>query len=663
MNHGSLGARLEALRGATQDPVLNDTPHPAEHPTIWPGVLFWTLFCCLVVAVRGAFWDEHAEFAQVMLRHVPYPEAHPLFRCTRGALNLQVFTSAAILHLTSSPLAVCAFRNVVFLMATVLPVFLIATALSKRTLAGHLAVLLILMGIHEAFDGCYRMNTWYFYSSTGHVGRGYALVVLGLLLGRRWRTGLFLLGLMPCVHIGQMPVLFGLSCLLLPTAWRSDERADMVRGIPWLLVGFAVCGLLWLSKAGLAVSPPTEGPYFSNADPKAVWTGYLAQDLLRALPGRGVKYTNSFIILGAALWLTAAAAWLEFRDAGRDKTWRWVFVYVLGCAAAVWGIMAIRLVLGDRTPYLLVAWMPNRFSNHAAIIALACLPAVLLSRPGEASSRAAPAGALMMTAALAYGVLRPALAAGFAGPLYDRYFAMGDGLTFFLIGGAVAVLLLRLKTDRVPYIAWLAITVVGFAAVTFTHQFGACAAACGFATSLVLHRLKATPPAVHVAGALLGVGLILVLIAGQWRARVGEIVTSTDRAVIAHLEAEGEPDAMIVARPDQFTLQARIGHPVLCDHMLDGWIPYMPSLGPAIQKIRDDLYGIRYERGENAVLKPWTEVWTSRTRDEWQDLADEYEFRHVISPAQVPLDLDEVLRGAGPTGTDEILYHVPVGVR
>jgi len=89
------------------------------------GVLFWLLFCVVAVLIRGVRWDETFEHAQVITGQAPYPEGHPLRVYVRGAFSLQTYASAAALALGAGPALVCGARNVLFLLGTVLPVFLL----------------------------------------------------------------------------------------------------------------------------------------------------------------------------------------------------------------------------------------------------------------------------------------------------------------------------------------------------------------------------------------------------------------------------------------------------------------------------------------------------------------------------------------------------------
>ena len=68
------------------------------------GVLLWLVFGAAAVALRGVRWDEDYEFAQAILRSIPYPEGHPLFQYTRGMFSVQPYSLAALMTLFPGPL-------------------------------------------------------------------------------------------------------------------------------------------------------------------------------------------------------------------------------------------------------------------------------------------------------------------------------------------------------------------------------------------------------------------------------------------------------------------------------------------------------------------------------------------------------------------------------
>ncbi|MCX5770980.1 MAG: hypothetical protein NTZ09_12010 [Candidatus Hydrogenedentes bacterium] len=611
------------------------------------GLVFWAIFCVAAVYLRGVRWDEQYEFAQVITRQVVYPEGHPYPYCVRNALNLQIYATAALDWLTRSPAVVCGFRNVLYLLATVAPVYLLGALLGGRALAGHAAAVLILLGAHEEFDACYQMFAWPQYASTGHAGLGYALTALALLAGGHLGAGLFMLGLMPCVHIGQMPILLACCAVAgVSAAWNcKGDLKPILRAAPWGAAGLAVCAAVWLGKGAVHVPLPQSGPYVSTADSAAVWVGYISQDALRALPGRPTSYTTSFIALAAALLITTLL-YLSSRKtplpATRNPQWM-VWVYVVLVAGAVWGVMAVHYAVGEHVPYVLISWMPYRFANHAAYILIAAIAGILCGRSSKAQ--------WVMPAVLLLGTMRPILAGVLPESVYTRYVAGGEGLLFFLMGSACFVLRAQLRENKRAFTGGTVVMLLGAVALGWAHQFGLACALAGFMVAAVPMRWQPaiTPPRLAVAAAL--AFSVVFITAAQWQGRQHLPASQFDRDVVGYLAERGEAGAMLLARPEQYTMQARTGHPVVADTCLAPWIPYMPSIGPAVQKIHQDFYGETFSPPHKG---DWNSLWKGRTQRDWLDLGRAYGVGYVVSPNHVPLQLPVAVRGP-----IETMYWIP----
>lgn len=623
------------------------------------GLIAWVVFCFVAVALRGVRWDEQYEFAQVVTHSVGYPEHHPYLYCTRNALNLQIYATSALYWLCPSPAVVNGFRNVLYLMSTVIPVYLLGSVLSRRALWGHAAAILILMGIHEEFDACYQMFAWPSYGSTGHVGLGYALATVALFLGGCAPVGAFLLGLMPCIHIGQMPIVLFFSALFFADHWRRNGTRKVVSLFVGAAAGLAVCAIVWLNKESVQIPLPSSGPYYSEADPLRVWAGYVSQDSLRALPGRPTDYTNSFILLAAALLLAGCGAFLERRNASRDagRPWAWLCVYLFPVGAAVWGVMAIHYLLGARVPFVLISWMPYRFANHAAYILLALLPA-LLAAEGCRNAACNTSGRTILACVFAFAAVRPLVGYMLPTTIYTRYAAGGEGILFFLCGAALASVILRLEAVQWPRKALVIVAVALVFVLAAFHQFGAFCAVLGFGalTFFQFARLPRWASSRVTVWAALTTALAC-LVVQQTLNRQHLPMTDFDRQIVQFLKDRGEPDVMLLARPEQYTLQAKTAHPVMADTCLAPWIPYMPTIGPAIQKIHQDFYGQTFEldaSGQAIVTRPWSEIWRERSIEEWQRLGREYSARYIISPNIVPLSLKPLIKGDADT-----LYEIP----
>ena len=635
------------MRVADPRPETRDPRHAARDLAVGVGV--WTGFCLVAVALRGVRWDENFEFAQVIGRTIAYPEGHPLFRYVRGMFSLQTYSLAALLCVTRDPVVLCGLRNTLFLLATVAPAFLLGALLSRRALVGHIAAAVVLLGTHVAFYSTYPQFVWPHMYSNGHIGTGYALLTVYCLAAGHWRAGAFLVGLMPCVHLGQWPPVLGLAGLMAAWTWRRDAGRALRYVLPWAAAGLAVSAAVYGIVRLFAVPDPTSGPYFSATDPHAVWLGYMA----RHASHRSIPWGTGHIALAAWPFLALGAARREAREDRAGGPWCWLLAYGVCVAGIVWGIMAVHMLVGPKMPFLLVAWMPYRLMNH--VPPLLVIGSVALLAAGR--DRRAPA-ALIVAAVCAYGVAKPGLRALAGDDVYARYLETGIGAVFVLYGAAVAVVGRELKDDQLFFVPWVAVGLIGWVLLVFVHRFGAACAATGLAAAWALEgpldrgaqRLK---PGWTVAG--LAVALVAALTYGQWVGRDHLPVSAFEHRVAAYLAGQGEPDALIVADYQQEGLQARTGHPIMADMATITWIAYKPSLGPTMDKLYGDVWGLHFApRPSPEPAKAWFEHWAERDRGAWQALGETYGFRYVVAPNFVAPDLRCVVEG-----DTQSLYEIP----
>jgi len=111
----------------------------------------------------------------------------------------------------------------------------------------------------------------------------------------------------------------------------------------------------------------------------------------------------------------------------------------------------------------------------------------------------------------------------------------------------------------------------------------------------------------------------------------------------AYLGENAPPGAMLAGPPDGILLQARTGHPVLAEAATPSLLSYAPALGPSIENLWHDLYGVRFILPGGATI-PWQDLWRSRTAAQWRALAEQYGFAYVAAPADTPLQLPVAVR-------------------
>ena len=585
-----------------------------------------------VVAARGVRWDETYEFAQVILGIVKHPEGHPLLPYVRNAYSLQVYSSAALLWATGSALVVNAFRNFLFIGATVLPAYLLGAKLSGRALYGHASALLVLAGVHLELRSTYPQFVWPDMFSNGHVGTAWALLTVFCLASSRWRAGYLLLGLMPCIHVGQAPPVLAVGAaagvwLAMTGRWR-----DLGRGVGFFALGVALCAVFWVVQRPFIMPAAATGPYAATGDVDRIWQQFVAyHDIHRGWPPVNGQVGLALLLLVSGLM--AYDAWKRRGAAAAlDLMWPAIFVYAAAIGALVWGTMAAHALMGPETPRVLLQWMPYRLLNHAPPLLLAASCGVL----GREKR-----GGLVVLAVLASAVAIPYTRPAWPEMVYARYLAPSAGLVFLLAGSALSSAgTSAFGARKNAFCAAIGASV----AVAPFHQYGAAMLALGAVLGLamtlpgqnyVLRERQLTRAAAMI---ILAAGAVFLY--QQLMQRQMLPVGGFERSVQSYLAVRGETDAMLVGPPKQLLLQAKTNHPVITDMALPYMITYLPSIGPAVNKLYQDVYGIRLTDKQEA---DWQTVWEQRPSASWRIVADKYSFHYIVAPANLHLNLRKVL--------------------
>ncbi len=632
------------------------------------GLFFWVLFSCVAVALRGVRWEETYENALIISRLVPYPDGHPVFQFFRNLFSAQAYLSAALVRLFPAPLPINAARNVAYLVFTTVPVYLLGAVLARRVPAGHAAVVFVLLGAYLNLDSYYPLNTWPTFYSNGHIGLGWAMVALGLLVARCWRTAYLMTGLLACVHLGHLPVLLLVALTRVAVLWRQDERGAAGRAVTWGAAGLAVSALLWLIHAlFFKVAPPESGPYAVTGDAMAILRNYLPlHGVHRGFPRFG-PFERSVIATGTVALLCGGAALVREEDRER---YAWPAFYVFLVAVVVFGTQGLRVALGDNLPYVFLRWMPYRLTNHAAMLLVPVACALLWRRP------AAWILFWTMVCAALLPVLKPALPE----TLYARYAAPEEWLPYVLAGGAWAALFPTLRLKRLYGL----VTLAGLGMLSAYTDYGAACVLAGLASGLVLdvfarHLARPlaagtwSPMTVGAGGiaptgrltplhndtpstafgrglALLSLVVLVTMLYQQGHTREHLPRTAIQRAVKACLERSGEVDAMVLTPYWDIEWLCRTGHPVMADYQTAHHMTYLPYLAPALKTMHEELYGFDVEYpGDGHDL-----AWPRFSLEDWTRLSAKYGFRYVVAPHAYTLALPPVLSSGGST-----LYRVP----
>jgi hypothetical protein len=597
------------------------------------GALFF--FCVLAVFLRGIRWDENYEFAQVILGQIQPPEGHPLVQYVRNAFSIQTYSSALILYLTGSAGILCGIRNLLFILATLMPVFLITMKVAagdelscswKAVAGAGIAGLLMLYGLTLEFDGSYPQFLWPDMFSNGHVGTAYALLTVFLFISGHLTAAAFLLGLMPCIHIGQFPpvALFAGLCFL-PKLPRREFRC-LTKPTAAMIIGLSLCALFRLIQRPFLMSGPAGGAYAdTGADATAIWKSFVAlHDIHRAIP-----VGNVWLILAGTLLLTGLAAWV-YRRAAQGAIWWWLFVYAGCIAIIVLPIMAVHSVLHEDTPPILLQWMPYRLLNHLPILFAAATCGILAQLA---------AGRALLAVSLACCLLHPLARFATGQTIYMRYLTPSAGLLFLLAGATFVVLLCETMGKSRPR---MLVPLWGLLLAPF-HAYGAACLIAGGYVQRVMSKLDCLS---RLNWPLL-IAAAMMLLYQQWSMRQMLPVPPYARQIGSYLAEKGEPNAVLLGPPEQLLLQAHTGHPVLADMALPFMITYLPRIGPAIEKMYNEIYGISFLPDAPPPLSShmtgWQTWWPSLTDAQWRDLAKRYGFSYVAAPRNLTLNLPVAL--------------------
>lgn len=618
--------------------MLQSTPEIPDKRAVQFGVIFWLVFSVIAVALRGVRWEETYEHALVITRTVPYPEGHPFFIYCRNVFSGQSYLSALIMTIVDCPLLINGLRNVLQLSFCTVPVFLLGTCFSGNIRGGHLAVVLLLTGMHKGFQSYYPIETWPHFFATGQIGAGYALLILALLLLGGWRSAWFLLGLMPIVHVGQWPVIGLFAGLQWLWMLRRGDYPPVRQALLYFSMGVVPCVLFFFVQQHFHVPMPTTGAYFGEGDFGAIWAAYTERhDLHRAVP----RAPFSRSVLAGGLVIAIATGMTLRKDGARTTAFRLLGFAVL-LTSVVIGIWLIQRALEAHTPFLLIGWMPYRLMNHLAIV-LVPLASGVLWREGSR-------GRGLIGLLLLYLLFMPLWHATLPESIFSRYAGNLDGLMFALCGGALAALWAKPAGDpkialRVKLAAALPqVMLLGW--LVFNYPF-ALATLLGGAMAwgvcwLVLRRWRpVSEMGLQCVLVALACGLLVCMVVRETRHREHLPRQPIHTQVAEWLDAHGEKDAMVVTPYWDVNWLAKIHRPILADYQTAHLMSYVPALAPSLKKMHEDVFGFVVDGDSGEPLASWP----VRSAAEWRRLGDAYGFRYVLAPAEMDLHLERVLEG------------------
>ncbi|MBI1318442.1 MAG: hypothetical protein GC168_05750 [Candidatus Hydrogenedens sp.] len=629
------------------------------------GALLWLAVGVVGIALRGVRWEESYERAQAMLGIIPYDHGHPLYVYGWNAFSIHYYLSALVMRVWDSPLLVCGVRDLLCVWAALLPVYFLGARVARNPWGGHLAAAFILANAHQIFRSYYSINVWPFMFTSGEIGFGWALGVAAGWAWGRWGLGFFMLGMMPVVHIGQMPPVLAVGIAMaagLLVYGQPEERRRMVLGLG---AGLAVTALFVVLHHFLHAPYAADGPYAASGDGIEVWKRFTFYEDIHRRPGvppRFGPFAHSQLALLALPLLTIGWMWrhrarqdsppkpVNMKDVAVASVF---FHYALACCGAVWIASAGQGLIGPDTPFWLIGWLPYRLPNHAGALLVALSAGMALS--GRARGVALVAVAWLALAPLGAWILPEAV--------QQRYIAPTEGPLFLLLGGVFAAVGVELRDSPGFLRGCLAACAAVWAYAAWHNQFLAALVVCGAGAYFVLaavgsrvrspYRLPEEDGS-RVRSPYRGVALAIALVvAGQlakeYQTREHLPRDAFEQEARAYLQAHAAPEDVLLAPFTTINYQEKLGQPVFATFETYLFIPYLRDIAPTIEQMLTDAYGIRF--GE-----PWSQdvsVWERRTPEEWQALGERYDIAYVLAPKGAHIALEPVLEGGR-----RVLYRI-----
>jgi len=652
------------------------------------GALVWSLFSLVQVLLNGVVPDEGVVPAQIITGAVRYPAGHPHQIYYTTAFSLLNYIGAVLWMLVPNALVLSGVRNILTLFLSVYVPYALVVLLTEQPLWGYLASALTLSETVLSFQGLYPLMIYPHFWSTGHIGLHLAILTAILVTAGLWRTGGFLLGLLPAIHLTMALVVWPWSICYL--AFNRQARAHSKRLVAAVSLGLALC-------AGLATVIGVSHPSGNGID--SVYRESANKDLIYSEFERTSDFHRQPFPYHTVypMWVSPMVAYMInplafftmgilLLRSGNDRV-----TNAHGPLSGLVGsgeCLGMLVLVGIAWIYLLTAWlvelsvgslpwffqilMPGRFSNFSAVLLIpfmvAAFAIVVEASPTTVRTLAIlMASFLLMTLAAARAIRVEWLAP-------NVFFVMGGMLVACM---ACAPLLGYLYRFGAILTALIVTGILYFAAPD--HHAGV-KILVPFLISWGVFRVGAKV----LKGAALdwhawnvGVRISLVLACGIYsaaalRAHAGnngrsswEVVSGYDQEMTAWLRAHTKPDEMILAQLESATeLQVKTGHPVLMELESLLLMTYMRSLAPPLNVMLSDLFGIDYTRsgqlrGIGQEMKREIDVlaahtWEQRKCGEWQELGRRYGFRLVLSFTKVRLRLPTAV--AGPEWT---LYVIP----
>jgi len=335
-------------------------------------VLFLSGFLGFRIGMLGfPDWQVAVETAQVLAGLVTYPPDNifyiyhtRLWTVLHQILALALRSGANELTLS---LVVSGLQGMLTFQALALIVY----AFGRQVLLAVGAAALVFFTRSAEYGTIYPLFLLGTEHTYGVIGLSTSVLVVALIGAGWYRTGTFLLGIVPCIH----PALGSWTGLVVAIAVASDFRSlrsELRHALPWFLAGCGVTVLSLLVQFGFAPATP---PGMTRLAPEDFSTFIRLWDGHRA----AVSLTSTGVQLNASAAIIAAV-WLVFFSAGMPSSSRLLLRIVAAGSTLAVAMVPLSWIPPDKLPSALLVLMPGRYLNFGALIFVAMLVGLLASR-------------------------------------------------------------------------------------------------------------------------------------------------------------------------------------------------------------------------------------------------------------------------------------------
>ena len=597
-------------------------------------------------------WHVALEPAQLLAGTVRYPVPTPFELYETQVWNVwhQLLAPLLAAGLSERTLSVLLSGTTTALTFAAVSGF--ARALGAGTLLALTAPLLMLLK-HPTQAGfsypIYLLGEGHTY---GMAGLAWLALALAAFVAERWLLAGFLVGLAPALHVSLgawLAIAIGAAALPALPALRPHLR----RFCTGVALGGALCALSLGVHLALAPALPPSDP----ASSERYLTAFVRLwDAHRVAPDLGAR--PSFMVWCSAL--TALALLRLERDrlgAGAALALRVLVV----CSAVGFVVsMALPQLVLEAVPKLLLIAMPTRLANLASLLGIPLALAVI------DRFRSDPLPRVLLLAAMGL------LALSFGGPVWwSRINLWTTGAPVLAISAVVA--LARSAPHRreavlvtAGLLGWLVLRAAwrGLSHPNWQGLPGELSldvALGSFIAAWFAFGRRGTEPGSERFGRALdlalgaGLAAIAVGIASTHAARAGavwpQLRDRTNHPVLAQA-ARGE--GLLLVGPGLWMTQLRTRRPLLLDPSALDMLPYVLPVGPEVEAILREAYGIEFfhppaQALEAGVLpdKPVRELFARRTPDEWREVRARFGVSELLIQADWKLRLPALARGDG----------------